>query len=753
MSFKSVAASTFFWVALAAPALAQAPFILSVTGGNSNVGLQNGGSLTFSSTIGQAQTDQITATYTGTNQAVISAPPVVSGSTSFSAVSSSAIPTTLSPGQRFVFSVQFLPASATAATAQVSLSYVEKILVTTTAPCVGTPGTCTTTTTTNTNGSLSFAVQGTAPSFVLSYVLQSTQNAVTLSPGGTVVFPPTQVNTTAQAALNISNTGSAAGSVTGLSITGSAFKFSGQPILPDSVGAGQNLQVQILYQPTTTNPDSGQIQVTLSGGSPITISLQGSGSSASLVYQVLQPLTTVSPGGTLALPSTNVGQSSSVTVRVSNSGNASGAVTTLGVSGQGFQLSSPPPLPQTLAPNASLTFTINFTPTQPGTLTGTLTINLDTVNLSGVGLGSQLTYSYQALGSTITIGTANPSMVFSPVQITQSAQLVLDVKNTGTLQVAISNIGISQTNSPFTVSGTPALPVVLAPNSDFQITITFAPVSLGFSNGTVQFDSATVPLVGSGTQPPPLPPYTITGPNGNATPMSQPMFGLSLANPYPVAVSGTLTLAVAGNPVVDPAVQFSSGGLTAPFVIPANSSSAVFTNQGNQIGLQTGTVASTITLTPSFATQTGGVILTPATPNTLQFAITPAPPALIAAQIGSVTTTAPLAGSSVITSSFVLTVTGFSVPRSLSAFNVQFTAATGFSIPITQFKVDLTQLSTLWFQSTASVAFGGQFALAVPFTFQGTPPSGQTLLNSIGAVSVSMTNNVGTSNTLQVNVQ
>jgi hypothetical protein len=96
-----------------------------------------------------------------------------------------------------------------------------------------------------------------------------------------------------------------------------------------------------------------------------------------------------------------------------------------------------------------------------------------------------------------------------------------------------------------------------------------------------------------------------------------------------------------------------------------------------------------------------------------------------------------------VTSSFVLTVTGFSVTRSLSSFSVQFAPAAGFSIPTSQFKIDLTQLSALWFQSTASAAFGGEFALAVPFTFQGTPPTGKTLLDSIGTVSVTIANSLG----------
>ena len=136
--------------------------------------------------------------------------------------------------------------------------------------------------------------------------------------------------------------------------------------------------------------------------------------------------------------------------------------------------------------------------------------------MSGVGLGSLLTFSYTAGGTTITLGGTNNSVVFSPVEISQSEQLNLDVKNTGTLAATISNIGLQTTSGPFSLSGEPPLPVTLAPNAGFHITITFTPTTLGFSTTNLLFDTTTIVLQGSGTQPPPLPSYTISGPSGNA---------------------------------------------------------------------------------------------------------------------------------------------------------------------------------------------------------------------------------------------
>ena len=391
---------------------------------------------------------------------------------------------------------------------------------------------------------------------------------------------------------------------------------------------------------------------------------------------------------------------------------------------------------------------MNFTPTQPGTFTGTLIINSATFNLSGVGLGPLLTFSYVAGGTTITLGGTNNSVVFSPVEITQSEQLSLDVKNTGTLSTTISNIGVQPTPGPFTLSGQPPLPVTLAPNADFHITITFTPTILGYSNASLLFDTTMIALQGSGTQPPPLPSYTITGPSGNALPMTQPTIGLTLASPYPVAISGTLTLSVTGTLPADQAVQFLSGGSTVSFTIPANETSAVFGAQGTQLGLQTGTVASTITITPSFVTQAGDVSLTPATPEVLQFSIAPAAPVLIALQLMAESTTAPVTGQSTSTSSFTIQVTGFTTTRSLTSAVVQFAMAPGFSMPTSQFTINVSPISTVWFQSTASNTFGSQFTISIPFTFQGVVPKGQSVLSAIASISVTMSNAVGSSSSL-----
>jgi hypothetical protein len=75
-----------------------------------------------------------------------------------------------------------------------------------------------------------------------------------------------------------------------------------------------------------------------------------------------------------------------------------------------------------------------------------------------------------------------------------------------------------------------------------------------------------------------------------------------------------------------------------------------------------------------------------------------------------------------------------------------------FTVPTTPFNIDVSQAAKVWFGSTASVAFGGQFTVTIPFTLQGTVATNQTLLQSIASVTVTIANGTGTSTSLQTAV-
>lgn len=681
----------------------------------------------------------VVATYIGSTAATIASKPQLLGSTEFVAnitattTGSTALPIVLAPGQSLTFVVTYAPTSSTQVSAQVEIQYTE-------------PGT----TTTAVQNAIILLFQGTSPAFTLFYVLHG--NSVQIPSGGTIPFGATQISTTATAGLLIENTGSGAGAITAITqpAAGSPFQITGIPPIPSSsglpIGPNTDLPLTVQYTPTAVQSDSAQITITFLDGTKDTVNFSGNGIASAYTYSYLTGTgttpTSVVPGGTITFQPVNVATAgttpipSTVILQVKNSGAASGTISSISVSGAGFQPVTPPTIAPVLAPGGVYSFTISYTPTQVGTQTGTLVVNgSDVFTLSGQGLGSALTFSYTSPAGTIPVVPPN-AVIFSPVAVSKSESVTFTLTNSGTLPTTISNIGTSSTatgSNPFSLTPPPALPLTLMAGQSTQFTITFTPVIVGYANGVLQIDNTSVPLLGSGTAPPALPSYTLAGPSGTVSPASQANVSLTLANPYPVDLSGTLTLTTSGNYGTDPAVQFSTGNRAVDFTIPAGSTSADFAGQGSQIAIQTGTVAETVTLAPSFAT-TAGIDVTPSSPPTLQFTVAAAAPLVESVQASNETA-----------SSFDLLVIGYSTTRSLTSLSVTFTPASGYNLATSQFTLPVDQSAAVWFQSSTSQTFGGLFEITVPFTLPGTIPAGKTLVQAIASAAVTVSNAVGTS--------
>jgi hypothetical protein len=716
-------------------------FNLFLSANGNTAKIPNDESVTIVTAIDTQSSVNIMATYAGTSQATIAGPPQnwLLGSTQFAVTvpTTETFPLTLTPGQNLNFTVTYTAASSSGASATVTIPYTEP----------STTGTV--------QSTIVLAFTGASPAFTLAYALAPNNNAVAIQSGGTIPFPATQLNTSAMATLAIVNSGTAPGEITGISgpPATSPFQLIGVPLattqVPYTLQPGTTtatLSIGITYTPTAVEKDTAQITITFQNGITDTVNLQGSGVSSTFTYTYISGSTTanVTPGQTITFPPVTLAatgttpNSSTVIVQVKNTGTVNGIVNSIEAPPP-FTISGAPVTPPTLTPGNSESFSVTYTPTQVGTQTGELVVGNATFTLSGIGLGPQLTFSYASGGATVSLGISG-TVVFPSVAVSQSEKVNFTVTNSGTTAASLSLVS---TNPPFSV---PALsPISLAPGNSTTFPITFTPTTVGLATQALQINNTSVSLVGAGEVPPPLPSYTFTGPSGNVSPASQQPVSLTLASSYPVDLNGVLTLTTSGDLGTDPSVQFSTGLRTVDFVIPAGSTSANFAGQGSQILLQTGTVAETVTLTPSFVT-TGGVDLTPASPPTLQFSIAASAPVLESIQITDSTGTQT-------TASFNLVIVGYSTTRDLSTLNVTFTAATGFNFSTSQSSVDLSGAASVWFQSTTAETFGGLFQVTVPFNLTGTAPKNDTLLQSIGSLSATISNSVGTSMPLQVNVQ
>jgi large repetitive protein len=220
---------------------------------------------------------------------------------------------------------------------------------------------------------------------------------------------------------------------------------------------------------------------------------------------------------------------------------------------------------------------------------------------------------------------------------------------------------------------------------------------------------------------PPVP--SITGLPDTPPSASQPTMGISLSSAYTLDLTGHATLAfVPDTASDDPAVQFTTGGRSADFQIPAGSTQAVFGS--STLGVQTGTVAGTITITLQvFA---AGVDVTPTPPPTKVLRIAGAPPVITSAKLVASST------------GFNLVVIGYSTTREVTGATVHLTPATDAKLATSDFTIQLTSVFATWYQDAASIPYGSQFSLSVPFAVE-------KVANVVASLTVTLTNSQGTS--------
>lgn len=222
---------------------------------------------------------------------------------------------------------------------------------------------------------------------------------------------------------------------------------------------------------------------------------------------------------------------------------------------------------------------------------------------------------------------------------------------------------------------------------------------------------------------PAAPTVSIAGLPDSGSPATQPAMTVSIGSAYPLAITGQATLTFTPDSGADdPTVQFTSGGRTASFTIAAGATQAAFST--SSIGVQTGTVAGTITVTMRLVA--AGVDITPS----------PAPSKTIRiARSAPVITSVSLTKSS---GGFELVLIGYSTPRDMTSAAVRLTPASGVTLSASQFTISLSSAFTTWYQSASSATYGSQFSLRIPFTVT-------NVSNAVSALAVTLTNSQGTS--------
>jgi len=321
-----------------------------------------------------------------------------------------------------------------------------------------------------------------------------------------------------------------------------------------TVGSGANCAIQVVFTPTQAGLRTGQLMIgsNIAGGEML-VGLSGTGANP--------------PPFMLSPASVNFGQvevgstSSSLQVTVQNAGSAAVPVSSVTTNAP-FVLSANA-CGTSIAANSACQLLLEFSPTQAGPATGTLTV-VDSAGTQTVALSGN--------------GAAPPTDTLSPMSLTfpgtivglTSAQQTVSLTNSGGLpltSIALAASGPFQLSSNCTTQ--------LAGNSSCTVGVVFDPTAPGVQTGVLTISdlirTQTVALSGTGLQPPQI--------SLNPTSFSYPTQDLGVASPPATLTIGNIGAAPMANVGFQitglSSTSFSTGATTCGAALNSGSSCTV----------------------------------------------------------------------------------------------------------------------------------------------------------------------------------
>ena len=285
--------------------------------------------------------------------------------------------------------------------------------------------------------------------------------------------------------ITVYNDGNDTLSINSASSSNPAFVVS--PLSSVSIPPGGSSTIDVSFAPNVIQQFNGTLTVNTNAGSQV-ISVTGQGSG---------PLLLVTPNqldfGIIA-----TGQSKTLSLSVSNTGNAPVSIASITSPLAPFSVSFIGTGTSTLLPGTSTTILVSYQPLVSGSASGSFVISSDSIS-------GDLTVNLQGAAAPPNLQITPNPVVFSQTAVSQTQTLNFAITNSGQAAITVSNIDLPQ--APFTLSGVPATPFVLAPGQSAPCKIQFAPSSAGsFSSSLgVLTDVAPTPTLvhlsgSSGTQ-------------------------------------------------------------------------------------------------------------------------------------------------------------------------------------------------------------------------------------------------------------
>jgi IPT/TIG domain/Cep192 domain 4 len=320
--------------------------------------------------------------------------------------------------------------------------------------------------------------------------------AASFSPASLAFGSQTLGTSSSTQTVSLTNSGTATLNLSGITVTGAnSGDFSDTTTCGSTLSQSSSCDIVVTFSPAAMGPRSASISVADdASGSPQTIPLTGTG---------VAPAASFSPAS-LAFGNQVLGTSSSTqTVSLTNSGTATLNLSGITISGANpGDFSDTTTCGPTLSPSSTCNIVVTFSPAATGPRSASICVADDasgspqTIPLTGTGVAPALSFSPASVAfSDQTVGTSSSTQTVS-------------LTNSGTAALNISGITVTGANAG-DFSDTTTCGPTLSQSSSCNIVVTFTPTAAESRSASVSIadDAAgspqTVALTGTGVAPAP----------------------------------------------------------------------------------------------------------------------------------------------------------------------------------------------------------------------------------------------------------
>ncbi|MCC6389100.1 MAG: choice-of-anchor D domain-containing protein [Bryobacterales bacterium] len=383
----------------------------------------------------------------------------------------------------------------------------------------------------------------TTPILPFGLRFQQGQTLTAVGDGSTLLLPAEAISMPVSGTLSITYRGAAgsSASINSIDLTGSLdFSVSGFSAVPFNIAGGDTITASIRYLPSSGARAAARLTINYTEGrSTSSFSLNLAGVAPDFVFSYTPPSGNAQPvvsGGVIAFGQAVIDTTATATVVIANRGSGAGAVNTVSLTGDAFQLVGAPLAGTLVDGGKDVRFGVNFTPKQVAASTGSVAIALVdrqvSFSLQGTGATSQFTYELIS-GSGAAVISADKPVALPDTNVNEKSAVIIRVRNTGSADGRIS--AISASGAGITASDIPALPITLTPNNGFTFTLTFAPTQAGKVTGTMRIGADLFNLSANALGPVLSYAYIVSG-------VSSTIPGAGSVNFVPTPVGNTATL-------------------------------------------------------------------------------------------------------------------------------------------------------------------------------------------------------------------